>query len=114
MPRLFGLLCIFGVLARSSGGEEARPVPSTGKEGVRVLDESGFVPLFDGKTLDGWTIQCLPKDQPLAKAAWTVDLGTILANTIGHKEHFYIMIGLQIHSHDELKLWFKDIRIKSL
>ena len=37
MPRLFGLLCIFGVLARSFGGEEARPVPSTGKEGVRVL-----------------------------------------------------------------------------
>ncbi len=22
--------------------------------------EEGFVPLFDGKTLDGWTICCLP------------------------------------------------------
>jgi hypothetical protein len=59
------------------------------------LDESGFMPLFDGKTLDGWTIQCLPKDQALAAKAWTVDQGTILANTMGHKEHFYVMLVTQ-------------------
>lgn len=55
-------------------------------------DESGFVSLFDGKTLDGWTIKCLPKDRDMAAKAWTVDQGTILANTLGHKEHFYIML----------------------
>jgi multimeric flavodoxin WrbA len=54
--------------------------------------ENGFVPLFDGKTLDGWTVRCLPKDQALAERAWTVDQGTLLANTLGHKEHFYIML----------------------
>jgi hypothetical protein len=55
-------------------------------------DESGFVSRFDGKTLDGWTIQCQPKDRELAAKAWTVDQGAILANTLGHKEHFYIML----------------------
>jgi len=25
-------------------------------------DASGFIPLFDGKTLDGWTVRCLPKE----------------------------------------------------
>jgi multimeric flavodoxin WrbA len=57
--------------------------------------ESGFVPLFDGQTLDGWTINCLPKDQALAAKAWTVDQGTILANTLGHTEHFYLMLVTQ-------------------
>jgi multimeric flavodoxin WrbA len=55
-------------------------------------DESGFVSLFDGKTLDGWTVNCLPKDQALAAKAWSVDQGTLLANTLGHREHFYIML----------------------
>ncbi len=54
--------------------------------------EEGFIPLFDGKTLDGWTVRCLAKDREEAKTAWSVDGGTILANTIGHKDHFYIML----------------------
>jgi hypothetical protein len=54
--------------------------------------EPGFVSLFDGKTLNGWTVNCLPKDKELAARAWSVDQGTILANTIGHKEHFYILL----------------------
>jgi len=58
-------------------------------------DESVFMPLFDGKTLDGWTINCLPKDKVLGATAWTVDQGTILVNTVGHKEHFYIMLVTQ-------------------
>ncbi len=57
--------------------------------------EPGFVPLFDGKTLAGWTIKCLPKDRDEAAKAWTVDQGTLLANTVGHKEHFYIMLVTQ-------------------
>jgi hypothetical protein len=59
---------------------------------VSVAAEEGFTPLFDGKTLDGWTINCLPKDRELSTKAWTVDQGAILANTLGHKEHFYIML----------------------
>ena len=58
-------------------------------------EEPGFVPLFDGKTLDGWTVDCLPKDRDFAKTAWTVDRGTILARTIGRKDHFYILLATQ-------------------
>jgi hypothetical protein len=54
--------------------------------------EPGFISLFDGKTLDGWEVKCLPKDKELGAKAWSVDHGTILANTTGHKEHFYIML----------------------
>jgi hypothetical protein len=50
------------------------------------------VPLFDGKTLDGWTINCLPKDRDFAAKAWTVDAGTLLANTMGSRDHFYILL----------------------
>lgn len=54
--------------------------------------EAGFRSLFDGRTLAGWTVKCLPKDAALAAKAWSVDQGTLLANTMGHKEHFYIML----------------------
>ena len=54
--------------------------------------DEGFTPLFDGKTLSGWTVNCLPKDRQQAKLDWTVDQGTILANTIGRKDHFYILL----------------------
>jgi len=59
---------------------------------VAAAEEEEFKPLFDGKTLDGWTVNCLPKDRQFAREAWTVDRGTLLANTIGHKEHFYILL----------------------
>lgn len=59
---------------------------------VATAGEKGFRPLFDGKTLDGWTVNCLPKDRQFARVAWTVDRGTLLANTVGHKEHFYILL----------------------
>lgn len=63
---------------------------------VRLTDsgivEPGFRSLFDGRTLTGWSVKCLPKDTDLAAQAWSVDQGTILANTLGHREHFYIML----------------------
>jgi hypothetical protein len=54
--------------------------------------DGGFVSLFDGKTFNGWTVRCLAKDTDLAKTAWTVDKGTLLADTKGHKEQFYIWL----------------------
>ena len=54
--------------------------------------EEGFTSLFDGKTLDSWTIRCLPKDRELGAKAWTVNRGTLLANTMGNKDHFYIWL----------------------
>ena len=58
-------------------------------------DEPGFAPLFDGKTLDGWTVNCLPKDREFAKKAWTVDDGSLLANTLGQPDHFYILLATE-------------------
>jgi pimeloyl-ACP methyl ester carboxylesterase len=74
-----------------------RPAPPLSPEGGNRLQEvpfaeKGFTPLFDGKTLNGWTICCLPKDRALGVKAWTVDHGTILADTMGHKDHFYIWL----------------------
>jgi hypothetical protein len=54
--------------------------------------DDGFVSLFDGKTLNGWTVCYLPKDAKLAAKAWTVERGTILADTMGHREQFYIWL----------------------
>lgn len=67
-------------------------VPAIASEQASPADEAGFVPLFDGKSLSGWTINCLPKDKDFAKKAWTVDAGTLLANTIGSRDHFYILL----------------------
>ena len=60
-----------------------------------AAEEEGFKPLFDGKTLDGWTVNCLPKDREFAKEAWTVEGGTLLADTVGHKGHFYILLATE-------------------
>ena len=57
--------------------------------------ERGFTPLFDGKTLKGWAINCLPKDKEFGPKAWTVEGGTILANTIGRPDHFYILLATE-------------------
>jgi hypothetical protein len=57
--------------------------------------EEGFTPLFDGKTLNGWTVNCLPKDKEQSKKDWTVDQGTILADTVGRKEHFYVLLATE-------------------
>jgi hypothetical protein len=54
--------------------------------------EPGFTSLFDGRTLHGWTVDCLPKDKALAARAWTIDNGTLLANTLGSRDHFYILL----------------------
>ena len=68
-------------------------VAATAPEAEKRADaEEGFVKLFDGKTLNGWTIHCLPKDKEQAAKAWTVDHGTLLANTMGRRDHFYILL----------------------
>jgi hypothetical protein len=56
---------------------------------------SEWTSLFNGRDLQGWTAYCLPKDRDFAAQAWTVDQGTILANTVGHPKHFYILLSPQ-------------------
>ncbi len=54
--------------------------------------EEGFVSLFDGKSLDGWTVKCQPKDRELGTRFWRVDGGTILADSLGHQNHDYVWL----------------------
>lgn len=54
--------------------------------------EVDSVSLFDGKTLAGWTIKCKEKDKPTASNFWRADEGTILADSMGHKDHDYVWL----------------------
>ncbi len=48
---------------------------------VRAADETGFVPLFNGKDITGWKLR-----RPAGNNSWTVEAG-ILKNTVNKGEH---------------------------
>src|SRR6266852_2915054 len=48
---------------------------------VRAADETGFVPLFNGKDITGWKLR-----RPAGNNSWTVEEG-ILKNTVNKGEH---------------------------
>ncbi len=54
--------------------------------------EEAFRPLFDGKSLAGWSVQCKTEDRPCAEKFWRVDRGAILADSMGHKDHDYVWL----------------------
>jgi hypothetical protein len=69
---------------------------------------AGFTSLFNGKTLNGWTIKCKPEDKELAVRFWRVDNGAILADSLGHKEHDYVWLATDKEYGDfELRLRFQ-------
>lgn len=54
--------------------------------------EPGFVPLFDGKTLHGWTIKSKPADKEKAAGFWSVDQGSILVDSTASQKHDYVLL----------------------
>jgi hypothetical protein len=70
---------------------------------------AGWVDLFDGGTLAGWTVRCLPADA--AKTFWTVREGAIHCDSIGRKDHHYVWL---VHEREwadfELELEFQAFR----
>ena len=52
-----------------------------------VAAESGWIPLFNGRDLSGWTVQCQPMDQ--GKNFWQADAGTIVCDSLGRPDHEY-------------------------
>jgi hypothetical protein len=73
--------------------------------------EEGLTALFDGKTLRGWTIKSKPADKGLAAKFWTVNNGTIVADSMGHKEHDYVWLATDKEYGDfELRLRFQAER----
>ena len=47
-------------------------------------------PLFNGETLDGWTVKCIPADRD--KEYWKVREGFIECNSLGNPEHNYVWL----------------------
>ena len=70
---------------------------------------SDWVGLFDGKTLAGWKVHCLPADAE--KSFWSVREGAIHCDSIGRKDHGYVWL---IHESEwadfELELEFQAFR----
>ena len=63
-------------------------------------DESGFVSMFDGKTLQGWTV--MPAK---ASKAWTVEKGTIVGN--GDKGRSYLVFENREIADFEMKFCYR-------
>jgi len=62
----------------------------TGCAATRPPADDGWTSLFDGKTLSGWVVKCAPGDEN--RGFWKVEDGTILADSMGSREHDYIWL----------------------
>jgi hypothetical protein len=65
--------------------------------------------LFNGKDLSGWNVKCKPGDRD--KEFWSVEGGTILADSIGTKKHDYVwLVTKKEYSDFMLRLRFQAYR----
>ncbi len=68
-----------------------------------------WITLFNGRDLTGWEVKCKPADHE--KPFWSVDNGTILANSLGYKGHDYVWLQTkQEYSDFVLRLCFQAYR----
>ena len=65
-----------------------------------AVDDSGFTPLFDGKTLNGWTIHG-------TKSGWSIQPGGILRNDASAGNHNWIYYDQKTFKNFILKLEWK-------
>ncbi len=69
----------------------------------------GWVRLFNGRDLAGWTVKCQRADQ--GKRFWTVDEGAIVCDSVGRKDHNYVWLMTDGEYDDfELRLKFQVYR----
>jgi hypothetical protein len=69
----------------------------------------GWQFIFNGENLDGWEIKTVKADKN--KSYWAVEQGTILANSLGDKEHDYVwLISKKEYSDFILRLKFQAFR----
>ena len=65
--------------------------------------------LFNGKDLSGWIVKCKPGDKD--KEFWSIESGTILADSIGTKKHDYVwLVTKKEYSDFMLRLRFQAYR----
>ena len=69
----------------------------------------GWKSLFNGKDLNGWKVKCKPGDKD--KKFWSVEGGTILADSMGTKKHNYVwLVTKKEYSNFMLRLRFQAYR----
>jgi len=91
------------ILALPTIPTQESPVP-----GGSPTDPS-WISLFDGTSLEGWTVKCKPEDRP--KGFWKVDQGAILADSMGQKGHDYVWLTTnREYSNFLLRLEFQAFR----
>jgi hypothetical protein len=89
----------------------ANPLPFGGAMNSIELFSSNhrWKSLFNGETLDGWSVKCLERDRD--HAFWSVENGTLLANSMGNTGHDYIWLqSMEEYSDFELRLKFQPFR----
>jgi hypothetical protein len=70
---------------------------------------SPWLALFDGRSLAGWTVKCLPADAD--KTFWSVRDGVIVCDSLGRKDHHYVWLMHESEWADfELELEFQPFR----
>lgn len=69
-----------------------------------TTSDKEWVSLFNGKDLSGWTVKCIPADEN--KTFWTVEDGSILADSLNQKGHDYVWL-LSEHEYDDFTLRLK-------
>lgn len=74
-----------------------------------LLRAEKWIPLFDGESLDGWSVQCKAEDK--GKVYWSVVDGLIQCDSLGDKDHDYVWLQFDRELADfELKLQFRAYR----
>lgn len=69
----------------------------------------GWRDLYNGKTLDGWVVECVPEDR--AKEYWHAKEGYIECNSMGDKNHDYVWLATEKEYDDfHLRLKFQVFR----
>lgn len=70
---------------------------------------AAWTELFDGQSLAGWKVRCLPADE--GKVFWSVRDGAILCDSLGRKDHGYVWLMHESEWADfELELEFQAFR----
>jgi len=77
--------------------------------GIQAFSAEGWISIFDGKSLSGWSVQCKAEDKD--KSYWSVVDGTIQCDSMGDKDHDYVWLQYDKEIDDfELKLKFRAFR----
>ncbi len=56
----------------------------------QAADANLWTSLFDGKSLNGWRVECKPEDR--GKEFWTARDGLLSCDSVGRKEHDYVWL----------------------